>query len=185
MFKAISSIYCNVSKVTNIRQYGKHNKKYLYKDGAKVQNIMYYPGENCPLNLHKTTEKYKLFEVRRIKSLKGCPYWEKRILRDLDLYDSNAIAVVKNIPENNARLWKVKHLIKVSPIRFPFGEPTESDINYTFINENGDCVVVKEIRTRTTRDNRMEAAIDFTKNQERMDGETLQKDSRLKWQNTW
>lgn len=25
------------------RHYGKHNKKYLYKDGVKCNNIFYYP----------------------------------------------------------------------------------------------------------------------------------------------
>lgn len=29
--------------VQAIRHYGKHNKKYLYKDGKKYGNIIYYP----------------------------------------------------------------------------------------------------------------------------------------------
>lgn len=93
--------------------------------------------------------------------------------------------MVKNIPENNARLWKVKHLIEVLPIRFLHGEPTEADVNYTFLKENGDCVVVKDITSRAVRDDRLESAVQFTKTEERMDGETLRKDSRLKWLNPW
>lgn len=30
-------------------------------------------------------EPAKLFRVERIKAYKGCPYWEKRLLRDLGL----------------------------------------------------------------------------------------------------
>lgn len=92
---------------------------------------------------------------------------------------------MKNIPENNARLWKVKHLVEVLPIRFPYGEPTEADISYTFLKENGDCVVVKDITSREARNDRLEAAVKYSKTEERMDGETLRKDSRLKWLNAW
>ncbi|XP_058836258.1 uncharacterized protein LOC131692901 [Topomyia yanbarensis] len=186
MFKSTINICSsNIHHITLVRNFGKHNKKFLYNDGIKVQNIIYYPRENCPQNIPQTTEPSKLFKVRRIKPLKGCPYWEKRILRDLGLYESNAIAVVKNIPENNARLWKIKHLIEILPIIFSYGEPIESDINYTFLKEDGECVVIKELQKRKLRDNRLEAAINLTKKKETMDGETLRKDSRLKWLNPW
>ncbi|XP_019555248.3 large ribosomal subunit protein uL30m [Aedes albopictus] len=186
MFKSVLSVCANHCKPSLlVRNYGKHNKKFLYKDGVKVNNIFYYPRENDAHSLPETGEPSKLFRVRRIKPVKGCPHWEKRILRDLGLYESNAVAVVKNIPENNARLWKVKHLIEVLPIRFPHGEPTEADVNYTFLKENGDCVVVKDITSRAVRDDRLESAVQFTKTEERMDGETLRKDSRLKWLNPW
>ncbi|XP_053695832.1 uncharacterized protein LOC128743304 [Sabethes cyaneus] len=185
MFKSLLSSSANGGwQCQFIRNYGKHNKKFLYKDGVKINNIYYYPRENGPA-LPSVETPSKLFRVRRIKPVKGCPFWEKRILRDLGLYDSNAVAVVKNIPENNARLWKVKHLIEVQPITFPHGEPTEADINYTFLKEDGTCVVIKEVQSRNVRDERMEAAVNFTKIEERMDGETLKKDSRLKWLNPW
>ncbi|XP_055542071.1 uncharacterized protein LOC129727859 [Wyeomyia smithii] len=185
MFRSILSSYINGNRqVVFIRNYGKHNKKFLYKDGVKINNIFYYPRENGP-DLPNIEEPSKLFRVRRTKPVKGCPYWEKRILRDLGLYESNAVAVVKNIPENNARLWKVKHLIEVLPIKFPHGEPTAADINYTFLKEDGNCVVIKELQTRNIRDERMDAAVKFTKVEKRMDGETLRKDSRLKWLNPW
>lgn len=29
--------------LTLARSYGKHNKKFLYKDGKKYENIIYYP----------------------------------------------------------------------------------------------------------------------------------------------
>jgi large subunit ribosomal protein L30 len=90
--------------------------------------------------------------------------------------------VVKNIPENNARLWKVKHLVKISPITFPYGEPKEADINYTFLKENGECLVTKEIEIKPEK---VEAAENFLKDSNRLDGKRLKKDSRLKWLNGW
>lgn len=91
-------------------------------------------------------------------------------------------AVVKNIPENNARLWKVKHLIKIKPITFPYGEPTENDIKHTILKESGECIVTKEIGIS---DDRIKAIEEFQNDPKRLDGETLRKDSRMKWLNPW
>lgn len=93
------------------------------------------------------------------------------------------MTVVKNIPDNNARLWKVKHLIKMEPVSFPHGEPTEKDVNHTFLKENGECLVVKEIgdnlkkRSKLLVRSKIENSV--------MDQNTLKKDSRLKWLNPY
>lgn len=79
-------------------------------------------------------------------------------------------------------LWKVKHLIKVTPINFPYGEPTEADINNTVLKENGDCIVIKDIETLN---NRLEAAQKFKSDPKILDGETLRRDSQLKWNTAW
>ena len=92
------------------------------------------------------------------------------------------VTVVKNIPENNARLWKIKHLVKITPIHFPNGEPSAEDVNHTYLKENGDCMVIKNIETLNKR---MEAAENFEKDKKTLDGETLRKNSRLKWLNNW
>lgn len=94
------------------------------------------------------------------------------------------VAIVKNIPENNARLWKIKHLIKITPIQFPNGEPTAEDIKYTYLKENGDCIVIKDIDSFNKR---LEASEAFNKVKESklLESETLKKDSRLKWLNNW
>lgn len=90
------------------------------------------------------------------------------------------IAIVKNIPEVNAMLWKVKHLVKVTPIVFPHGEPTQNDVNHMFLKENGECIVTKEIKVDESR---ITATEQFEQQSKRLDGHTLAKDSRLKWLN--
>lgn len=92
------------------------------------------------------------------------------------------ITVVKNIPEVNAMLWKIKHLVSVQPILFPYGEPTEKDINYTVLKENGDCIVTKEIKIEPER---IEATEQFEKRLDRMDTTTLKRDSRMRWLSGW
>lgn len=88
------------------------------------------------------------------------------------------VAIVKNIPENCAVLMKIKHLVAVDPIVFPHGEPTENDINHTFLKQNGECVVTKEIAFDTKR---LEAAEDFINDKTKLDKETLKRDALLKW----
>ena len=184
------------------RAYGKHNKKYLYKDGVKYGKLMYYPRwvlrklyfwqPNNKKFRFRTAEHVdppldqpvaKMFRVQRIKPVKGNPYWEKRILKDLGLDGKQGeFTVVKNIPENNARLWKVKHLLKIDPITFPYGEPTSNDVKHTIVKENGECLVTKEIGAIAER---CEARELFDAQPKRLNTELLKKDARAKWTNPW
>jgi large subunit ribosomal protein L30 len=77
----------------------------------------------------------------------------------------------------------VKHLIKIEPITFPFGEPTENDINHTYMKLNGECIVVKEIGEEKPKS--LEAADKVHNDPKKLDGETLRRDTRLKWDNHW
>lgn len=88
------------------------------------------------------------------------------------------VAIVKNIPENNARLWTIKHLVAIDAIVFPHGEPTENDLKHTFLKENGECVVTKEIAVDPAR---LEAAEEFSNDKTRLDKDTLKRDALLKW----
>lgn len=75
-------------------------------------------------------------------------------------------------------LWKVKHLVSVEPITFPYGEPTEEDINHTKLKECGECIVHKKIGVDVKR---VEATDSFINDPVRLDKDTLIKDARLKW----
>lgn len=88
------------------------------------------------------------------------------------------IAVVKNTPEMCALLWRVKHLVSVEPITFPYGEPTEQDINYTNLKENGECIVHKQLEIPAER---IEATDKFLNDPLRLDKDTLKKDALAHW----
>ncbi|XP_011189672.1 39S ribosomal protein L30, mitochondrial [Zeugodacus cucurbitae] len=164
-----------------VRAYGKHNKKYLYKDGQKYGKIIYYPMN--PEHEDPPIEPAKLFRVQRVKPVKGNPFWEKRILKDLGLDGKQSdFTVVKNIPDVNAMLWKIKHLIKVTPITFPYGEPSTQDLKHTVLKENGECIVTKEIGPVVER---LEAAEAFEADPKRLDTDLLKRDARMKWLNPW
>lgn len=92
------------------------------------------------------------------------------------------MAVVKNIPEINAKLWKVKHLVKITPIVFPYGEPTAEDIKYTVLKENGQCLVTKKLEPKQDQ---IEALEKFDSDARRMDSDTIKRDSRYKWNHAY
>lgn len=80
-------------------------------------------------------------------------------------------------------MWKIKHLIKIEPITFPYGEPTENDVNHTYLKENGECLVVKEIGKNFNK--RLEATEVAQKDAKQLYGENLRRDSRLRWDKGW
>lgn len=75
---------------------------------------------------------------------------------------------------------RVKHLIRVDPITFPYGEPTEYDINHTYLTPTGECIVTKEIAIDPKR---IEAADKFINDPNRLDKDTLHRDALRKWIN--
>lgn len=144
--------------------------------------ILYYP--RYPDHQDPEYTPSKLFRVERIKSTKHFPYWQKNILKELNILEGcdTRVAIVKNIPENNARLWKVKHLVKIVPIVFPYGEPTKDDIKHTVLKENGQCLVIKKLEPKQEQVEALEAFVNDVK---RMDPPTIKKDARYKWNNAF
>lgn len=75
-------------------------------------------------------------------------------------------------------MWRVKHLISVEAVTFPYGEPTEDDMKYTHLNPDGECIVQKKLEVPTEV---LEATKTFMKDPVKLDKHTLKEDARLKW----
>ncbi|XP_076257702.1 mitochondrial ribosomal protein L30 [Rhynchophorus ferrugineus] len=146
-----------------------------YNEGIQYPGFKYYPRhENFKDNPY---EPSKLFRISRLTPLKGLSKWEKDILQGFGLLGKkNDYAIVKNIPENNARLWKVKHLVEILPITFPDGFPKESD--RTYLTERGQLRIIKTIQPI---EKQLQLTEEFSKLPERMDGDTLRRNLRRKW----
>ncbi|KAJ3619653.1 hypothetical protein MTP99_005318 [Tenebrio molitor] len=156
------------------------NRRYNWRDeGIQYPGFKYYP--RYPDFKDPPYEPSKLFRVQRIKPLKGVPYYEKKILSDFKLIGkSSDVVIIKNIPENNERLWQIKHLIKICPITFPDGFP--SDTRGAYLKENGELKVLKVLQSE---EQRLQLADEFRHKPERIDGDTLRRDSRQKWLSAW
>ncbi|XP_066146844.1 large ribosomal subunit protein uL30m [Euwallacea fornicatus] len=160
--------------LTLIRSLGK--RRYNWRDeGIQYPGFKYYPRDsNFKDPPH---EPSKLFRVKRIKPMKGLPYWEKNILKEFKL-DGKEYAVIKNIPENNSRLWKVKHAVEIVPITFPDGFPSETD--RTVLQENGELRLLKNVGVVTKQ---LQLCDEFRTLTNRMDGDTLRRNLTKQWLN--
>lgn len=96
------------------------------------------------------------------------------------LFQESEAVIIKNIPENNARLWKIKHAIKIVPITFPDGFPT--DTLGTRLQENGELRVAKVLRPS---EDRVKALEGFKDSPKKLSGDDLRRDSRRKWLSQW
>jgi large subunit ribosomal protein L30 len=97
-----------------------------------------------------------------------------------DSFQKSDIAIVKNIPEVNAILYKIKHLVKITPIQCPSGMPEEGDYEGTCLTEYGEFKVSPQLKVDQKQ---IQATETFAKDKRKFDGETLRKLLRLKWLN--
>lgn len=82
----------------------------------------------------------------------------------------------------NARLWRVKHLIKITPIQTPDGLPEKGDYWGTHLDTEGVFRVSKRLKPDVKR---IEATENFEKLTKRVDRETVEQNCRYKWLNPW
>jgi len=86
-------------------------------------------------------QPHKLHIVTRVKSVMRRPYWEKDVVRHLGLEKSNVPVIHKNTPAVNNQLKFVKHLVRIEPLKTPYGLPTEQDMADSYINSKGELIV--------------------------------------------
>jgi len=150
--------------------------QFEWTGGIKCHGFTYYPR---PGEVEPIIKPSKLFMVQRTHSLYKQPKWVREIITKLKLEgDEVNKVVVKNTPEMNKTLWEIKHIIKITPITFPYGEPKEGDKG--FLNDKGQYILIKNIGAAVD-DRRLEASHAFWKDENRMDADTLKKKLRDKW----
>ena len=90
--------------------------------------------------------------------------------------------LVKNIPENAARLWKIKHLIQILPVTFPHGYPEDGDFSSGYLDKyTGEFFVHKNV---AGDERRIQATEEFISDPLRLDADTLIKKLRDRWLNS-
>ncbi|XP_063972813.1 large ribosomal subunit protein uL30m [Diachasmimorpha longicaudata] len=171
-----------------IRNYAVRGTPKVWKEEKKVfAKVNYYPRH--PDHADPPITPSKLLVVQRVKPYGGNPYWQKAILDSLKLNEKysrterskkSELIVVKNTPEICAMLWKVKHLIRVEPLRQPAKLPEDDDVYATWLLENGDLVLTPRIDPA-----REQATLDHINNPKRLDRETLSYELRMRWLNPW
>ncbi|XP_065105016.1 large ribosomal subunit protein uL30m [Paramisgurnus dabryanus] len=89
---------------------------------------------------------HKLHIVTRVKSTMRRPYWEKKVVKSLGLMKAHEPRVHKNTPSVNNQLKIIKHLVKIQPLKLPYGLPAEEDLANTYLNSKGELVVQRLLK---------------------------------------
>uniref|UniRef100_A0A671PH32 Large ribosomal subunit protein uL30m n=1 Tax=Sinocyclocheilus anshuiensis TaxID=1608454 RepID=A0A671PH32_9TELE len=83
---------------------------------------------------------HKLHIVTRVKSTMRRPYWEKKVVKSLGLMKVGCDHPF-NTPSVNNLLKIIKHLVRIEPLKVPYGLPAEEDMANTYLNSRGELVV--------------------------------------------
>jgi len=88
----------------------------------------------------------RMWMITQIKSMYGYPYWVKDTMKELGLYKKNDISIQINSPNMNEALWQIKSLIRIKPITFPDGFPTEEDVGFTKLCSDGTFKITQKLQ---------------------------------------
>ncbi|XP_054153597.1 uncharacterized protein LOC128952263 [Oppia nitens] len=116
----------------------RHTRAYRYPFGINKESIEDQINEMNQLRQREINDQHvsPFHLVWRYKTMARIPWHEKYVLSHLGLHqrENDIRIVVPNTPHFNGLLWKVKHLIKLIPMSFPDGIPTEEDIGCCKLN---------------------------------------------------
>ncbi|XP_062312563.1 39S ribosomal protein L30, mitochondrial [Osmerus eperlanus] len=92
-------------------------------------------------------QPHKLHIVTRVKSTMRRPYWEKMMIKTLGLEKGQVPVIHKNIPSVNNQLKFVKHLVRIQPLKLPYGLPSEEDMADSYLNSKGELIVRRLLKS--------------------------------------
>jgi len=175
---------CPLSSSAVLQFKSKYRKKYSIPDEPhnppEFPEKWKFPKPEVP----KEKESYrpsKLLMVHRVHPMKGRPIYEKLLMAKLGLDGpTDNYVIMKNSPGVNAKLWSLKHLIRVRPITFPNGLPADGDVTGTYLKDNGEFVVSQKLKMNPAL-----IASDEDHERSKFDYKEINEYLRLKWQHRW
>ncbi|KAK1133515.1 hypothetical protein K0M31_011319 [Melipona bicolor] len=161
--------------LTFVRGHRQYTRTWL-KDAVRYDKVKYHPRKID--HVDPPIAPSKILMVIRVKPWKGNPYWEKDTLSHLGFEErKNEPIFLKNIPEVCALLWRVKHLIKIIPLKLPENLPkTVDDFTTYYIHENGTIHDTGKLDPA-----RYEATVEAKNNTKKMNHYTIREQLRLRW----
>ncbi|KAI4491314.1 hypothetical protein M0802_010247 [Mischocyttarus mexicanus] len=146
-------------------------------DEVKYGNIKYYP--RSPDHKDPPIVPSKLLMVTLVKPFAGNPRWDKSTLKSFGIQENGREPVIlKNTPEICAMLWKVKHLVKITPIKLPDKLPDTDEFGGSYLHENGTFYVFPKIDPL-----RVESTEKFINNPKKLEHLRVKEQLRLQWLN--
>ncbi|KAK2579581.1 hypothetical protein KPH14_010876 [Odynerus spinipes] len=175
MIKKVSVKMLNKTKIftTFVRNYSV--PKYGKPGAVKYEKVTYYPRH--PDHQDPPITPSKLLMVKLVKPFPGNPYWDKNILTQLGIASKGREPViVKNTPEICALLWKVKHLVKITPIKLPDPLPNLEDLGASYLHDNGTLYITPKLDPL-----RVESTDKFENDPKKLESLRIGEKLRLQW----
>ena len=102
--------------------------------------------------LDSNEKPHELHLIKKVGGLYGEPWWVRKAMKSLG-FESNirkewktTYTIRPNTSEVNDLLHLVKHIVKILPVKFKNGYPTEQDIGNTRIDlETGEFEIIKPL----------------------------------------
>ena len=139
------------------RQFPKKTQQIYIQD----QEVKQYDGYSIVEPLIAPDYKpHELHLIKKIHKLVGEPWWVKKSMVKLGFVSYMTVewkviySIQPNTVEVNKLLNLCKHVIKVLPVKFLNGYPTEKDVGNTRLNlETGELSIIKPLETIPFNDN--------------------------------
>ena len=105
-------------------------------------------------SLDPERKAHELHLIKKTGSVRGEPWWVRKALQKLGFVSERAkewqvtYTIQPNTSQVNNQIWLCKHLVKLLPVTFKNGFPTEADLGNTRLNlETGEFEIFKKIDT--------------------------------------
>ncbi|XP_045203851.2 uncharacterized protein LOC123556864 [Mercenaria mercenaria] len=151
-------------------------KRMEYVNRPWKKTVLDYKKRQEAMAAMPPAEPTKLLMIRRRDKLWGVPEKEKKIIQRLGLDEIDKVVIVKNKKVTNGLLRKVKHLIEIFPVTFPYGLPeSQEDLDHCYIADNGQFIVKKKLQSVKQIDDNIEVSDQLPENKFEMKQDHIDK----------
>jgi len=144
----------------------------------------YYPEDPKNMESIPKEEISKLFMLTLVTRFQRIPWFYANILKEFGFVKCkrqlNQVVVCKNTPCNNRKLYNVKHLIEITPIRLPEDLPLDADPKHCFLTDDGEFIYNPEMEVSEERMAEPAYIAERT-----LDTWTLHKEGLSRWRHPW
>ncbi|XP_018011876.1 uncharacterized protein LOC108669101 [Hyalella azteca] len=151
--------------------------------GLRYYGFDYYPADPDNVETLPKEEISPLFMVRRARFGIRMEWWYREILEELGLinrFSCGDVVIVKNVPEMNEKLYSVKHLIEIKPVKIPANLPLDADPTHCRFTEDAELLYSPEYAVQPEQLEEPKELVDV-----KLDRPLITREGRKRWDSAW
>ena len=167
-------------------KFSQYRENTLDIDDETDLDMTYFPHKNEE-PWPKDYEPSPVLLVKRVKHLRGEPWWHKMDCERIGLgikKSTSTVIALPNLSFYNALLYRIKHLVEIVPVEFPDGIPSpgDFDVKCAKVTHDGKFLYHKKLRERAQA---LLGEGETQTDQLKVTHETYQKESKEAWNQAW